>query len=307
MSQFQTLRTGFLHLFRSHIFKVHFQAFPAPYGCGKLYSNQLCSLRLYLKSEIFSQIAVYYINAIRISSSFKHLIQNSGTFKNHHIKIQAFSRISSTQTNPVRSTFAFMGLLLEYFQNNTTPNTTPIYWTKSPKTINTRKSLNQMLSDFSTSIFFTITISNALLSWPSFAEICISPWSICNKNNAHYSELYSGPRGAFVHIDCNTTNLDIWEMQLPEQLESHPSRQNRCRLAAPQGHRQQTQRGLRFYSDRRSTRWTEDEAVLVSESLLLRRYMRTPLHPPINKWYLELLGRVTQLLLRPCSVLCNWQ
>lgn len=58
-------------------------------------------------------------------------------------------------------------------------------------------------------------------------------------------------------------------------------------------------------SDCRATLWTEAASKHGwSCSALWSR--RTPLHPSINKWCLELLERVMQPLRRLCCVLCNW-
>ncbi len=58
-------------------------SFPAPYGCGKLYSNQFqLVLLLYLKSKIFSRIAIYYIKQLEFRALLKPWTC--------HIKIQAF-------------------------------------------------------------------------------------------------------------------------------------------------------------------------------------------------------------------------
>ncbi len=77
-SSYTISKVKFKHF--SSIFNVRFQSFPSPYACCKLHSNQLGSLQLilfpYLKSELLNQRAIYYIDAIWISSSFKHFIQN---------------------------------------------------------------------------------------------------------------------------------------------------------------------------------------------------------------------------------------
>lgn len=81
----------------------------------------------------------------------------------------------------------------------------------------------------------------------------------------------------FSHHIFNICKLDIWEMQLPEQLQSHPGRQNRCCLVAPLGCQQQTQRGcqgLFFQTEGRDTELkppqSTNEALLHCESPPLR-------------------------------------
>ncbi len=71
------------------IFKVHFQAFPAPYSCGKLYSKsiKLSSIRIVSLSKKWTiQIEIYYINATKISNSFKHFIHNPSTLNFKHFQ-----------------------------------------------------------------------------------------------------------------------------------------------------------------------------------------------------------------------------
>ncbi len=69
--------------------------------CDKLYSNQLGSLQLilflYLKSELFSLLAIYYINAVRISSSFKHF----SDLENTTLKFKYFQVFPAPCRNPV--------------------------------------------------------------------------------------------------------------------------------------------------------------------------------------------------------------
>ncbi len=82
----------------SSIFKVHFQVFPALYGCV------LKSIRLsppYIiflsKKQTIQSDNNLFINATRISSSSKHF----SNLENTTLKIQAFSRLCSTSVNPV--------------------------------------------------------------------------------------------------------------------------------------------------------------------------------------------------------------